>query len=666
MSTRLLTGLLLLTVLPACIPPADEATLPPLNVDIDAPLTRQVAEWQNNRRQDSLLLGLGDDDASLRFLSARALASFPTLSDAVIDSLLSLLSDPVEEVRTQAAYALGQTGNPRVAAGLAAGFDRTAASSRFDAALLEAVGKTGDAASVADLAAISTYTLADTALMAGRAWGLYYAALRGNRSLATDAVMVELVLSTDAASEIRHPAAHYLQRISFPVDSVQERGLRKELRNTRDPIVAMGVIRTLGRSGSGAARLALLRRMETTADWRERVEVLLAFSGFEYATVRESVIEALRDRHPLVARTAADFFLGNGVETDAPLYLQLAQDPLPNHLELQLYRAANRHLSPFLGDYRDRINADLRTQYAALADPYAKADALRALGEFPWMYRAIYGYYQETEVPVVRTAAAETLQAISDRSDFDDFFRGNSRRVRGELAAYFQQMIEGREEGPAYHAALALTESPTAYQPYYSDLTWLDAALAGFDLPRQLETYTVVFSARNALKGTTESLPALDPARVRPIDWKLLREDGPRTVDLTTEQGTFSITLWPAVAPATVSSFLELVNRGYYDDKVFHRVVPNFVAQGGGPRGDGFGSEDFVVRTETPYLHWDRAGLVGMASAGKDTEGVQFFITHRPTPHLDGKYTIFGEVTEGQDVVDRLLPGSRITRVELR
>ena len=105
---------------------------------------------------------------------------------------------------------------------------------------------------------------------------------------------------------------------------------------------------------------------------------------------------------------------------------------------------------------------------------------------------------------------------------------------------------------------------------------------------------------------------------------------------------------------------------GYYDGKVFHRVVPNFVAQGGGPLGDGFGSESYAIRTETPGIRWDRAGLVGMASAGKDTEGVQFFITHRPTPHLDGNYTIFGQVTEGQDVVDRITVGTVIEEVTIR
>ncbi|OAV45848.1 hypothetical protein A3850_007890 [Lewinella sp. 4G2] len=122
----------------------------------------------------------------------------------------------------------------------------------------------------------------------------------------------------------------------------------------------------------------------------------------------------------------------------------------------------------------------------------------------------------------------------------------------------------------------------------------------------------------------------------------------------------------PDIAPASVSNFLALAEDQYYDGKVFHRVVPNFVAQGGGPLGDGFGAENYSLRTETPNVRWDRTGLVGMASAGKDTEGVQFFITHRPTPHLDGNYTIFAEVTEGQEVIDQITVGTKIESITIR
>lgn len=660
---RLLTGLLLLFWMVACIPPRNEVEEEPVTLDLTDQTTRHIFDLQNERRQDSLLLYLDSERPTYRYLAARALASFPSLSDIVVDSLIGYLRDPDVSVRTQVAHTLGQTRQPQLANRLIEAFNRTGHYPTFDAAILEAAGKTGDLGVASDLAGITTYTPADTQLMTGRAWGLYYAALNGYRNAQTDRAMVDLLLRPGIANRIKRPAAYYLQRIDFRVDTAQEHRLRDQLRNTIDPILAMGIIRTLGRSGMPSSRVALLRRMESSQDWRERVEIIHALTGFDYATVRESVVEALRDPHPLVALAAANYFVENGKEVDAPLYLQLARDELPKTISPQLYRAANRHLSPFLTDYRQRINRAVQQAYAATDNVYTQADLLRSLGEFPWNYRILYRYYREATEPPARTAAAEALQQLSDRDDFDDYFRGNARRVRAELAGYWQEMIESTEEGPAYHAAQALSSNAATYRDYYDQLHWLPTALEQYELPRQLETYREVFAADNALRDRALPLPNTDNPQVHQIDWDLLDRNANKTVTITTAEGPIKITLYPELAPATVSSFLTLVGRGYYDGKVFHRVVPNFVAQGGGPRGDGFGSEDFTVRTETPGVHWDRAGLVGMASAGKDTEGVQFFITHRPTPHLDDNYTIFGAVTEGQEVVDRLVPGSRILSI---
>ena len=664
----LLRGVVLIIFLPlftACIPPGEAAERTAVTVALGDSTTQRIITLQNRRRSEDLLPYLGHVELRYRYLAARAFGSFPSLSAPVADSLASLLTDPSEAVRVQAAYALGQSGRMEQAGRLMAAFDQSGKYVAANAAILEAVGKVGDLATAELLAGITTYTARDTLLLTGRTYGMLYAALRGLRSPATDAAAIDLALDAAVPDAARHPAAQYLQRIDFRPDSSQERRLRDVLRTTADPLLAMGVIRSLGRSAGAPARVALLRRLEARPDWRERVEILRALAGFDYASVRESVVESLRDPHPLVARTAAEYLVEHGNPADAPLYVELAAD-LPAPVAIPLYRAANRHLSPFLTDYRSRITGALRERYATTTDAYARADLLLALAESPWMYRELHAYYREATDAVTRTAAAEALRMIGAREDFAVFFRGSQQRVRAELAGYYRELIEGREEGPAYHAALALEAQPATYQAIYGDLAWLDTALDGFDLPRQLEPYTEVLSARNALVGQERESPATTPRGVRSADWALLREAGDRRVVLTTPQGTITLRLWPTVAPATVTSFLTLIQEGYYDGKTFHRVVPNFVAQGGGPRGDGFGSEDFVLPTETPHLHWDRAGLVGMASAGRDTEGVQFFITHRPTPHLDGKYTIFGEVVEGQEVVDRLVPGSRIESVTVQ
>jgi cyclophilin family peptidyl-prolyl cis-trans isomerase len=117
-------------------------------------------------------------------------------------------------------------------------------------------------------------------------------------------------------------------------------------------------------------------------------------------------------------------------------------------------------------------------------------------------------------------------------------------------------------------------------------------------------------------------------------------------------------------APGSVANFVELVSKKYFNDKFFHRVVPNFVIQTGCNRGDGFGSEDYSMRSEFSTRRY-KEGSVGMASAGKDTEGTQWFITHSPTPHLNGRYTIFAEVVAGMEVVHAIQVGDQIKTISL-
>jgi cyclophilin family peptidyl-prolyl cis-trans isomerase len=128
---------------------------------------------------------------------------------------------------------------------------------------------------------------------------------------------------------------------------------------------------------------------------------------------------------------------------------------------------------------------------------------------------------------------------------------------------------------------------------------------------------------------------------------------------IDTEKGTIQVELAMLEAPLTVHAFTELARQGFFSNITIHRVVPDFVVQDGDPRGDGEGGPGFTLRdelSERPYLR----GTVGMALDWADTGGSQFFITHSPQPHLDAKYTVFGEVVSGMDVVDRLAEGDRI------
>ncbi len=135
---------------------------------------------------------------------------------------------------------------------------------------------------------------------------------------------------------------------------------------------------------------------------------------------------------------------------------------------------------------------------------------------------------------------------------------------------------------------------------------------------------------------------------------------------LDTSKGEIVLSLTADKTPLTVANFVNLAKRGYYDGLTFHRVIPDFMIQGGDPTGTGRGGPGYRFEDEFhATLKHDGPGILSMANAGPGTNGSQFFITHVPTPWLDGKHTVFGRVLEGQDVVDAIAQGDKINKVTL-
>ena len=129
-------------------------------------------------------------------------------------------------------------------------------------------------------------------------------------------------------------------------------------------------------------------------------------------------------------------------------------------------------------------------------------------------------------------------------------------------------------------------------------------------------------------------------------------------IQIQTERGNMTIEMFEDEAPNTVANMISLIEKGYYDGLNFHRVISGFMIQGGCPHGTGTGGPGYDFDDEcAPDRRHDSAGILSMANSGPGTNGSQFFITHGPTPHLDGKHTVFGKVTEGQEVVDEIKQG---------
>ncbi len=137
------------------------------------------------------------------------------------------------------------------------------------------------------------------------------------------------------------------------------------------------------------------------------------------------------------------------------------------------------------------------------------------------------------------------------------------------------------------------------------------------------------------------------------------------TATIKTEKGNLVLELFASDVPVTVNNFVFLAREGFYDGTTFHRVIPDFMAQGGDPTGTGSGTPGYSFADEfTEHTHV--AGALSMANSGPNTNGCQFFITYSPQHHLDGKHSVFGQLVEGMNVLEKVKPGDKIIRISIR
>ncbi|MEN0005326.1 MAG: peptidylprolyl isomerase [Bacteroidota bacterium] len=647
--------------------PVEENKLTEVNIDIRNDLFQRISDFQDRQQLDSLYHYFQHPDPSYRYLAARAFASIR--DEATIDSLSTLLTDEIDAVRAVAAYAIGQVGEAAALPTLIDAFvqEDTASFRRTNGAILEAIGKCGTEQELSFMSTTETYLPTDTLLLEGQAWGIYRFALRNITNLEGTKRMVALVTDAAIPNSVRVIAANYLYRArNIQLDAFEEQ-LIPVFITSDDARIRMALAVALGKTSSENAQNALLAQFNEEEDYRVRCNILRALSNFPYENVQDIARKALRDANFHVSNRAAQYFLENGIEQDAVSYWKTAQDSLYWQSEVTMYGAALRHLPLYRAEMRNAINYGLRQKFFTLESPYQKATVLDALTEFAWNYRFIHREGIKLESAPVQSGMLSALSKITSDANFQNFFRGGSGKVARDIGNYYLQAFRSGDAAQIAIASGAITNASFAYSNYIptDSIIVLEQALAQLELPKETETYYELEAAIAKLQQKEPPARAT-PAFNHPIDWKLINDltDQPKA-QINTAKGDITIRLLPEAAPGTVANFIALSREGFFDGKNFHRIVANFVIQGGCPRGDGYGSLDYSIRSELSPLHYDEAGYVGMASAGNHTEGTQFFITHSPTPHLDGNYTIFGKVIKGLEVVDAIEMGDLIEEISI-
>ncbi len=310
----------------------------------------------------------------------------------------------------------------------------------------------------------------------------------------------------------------------------------------------------------------------------------------------------------------------------------------------QLSAQAETILRAMLDYPRSNVKED---KEAARQEQYALPDALRAFAAFKAidLDAVLRKHLSEPDV-VVRATAAELLANLPPTET-------NTRA----LAAVLPVALTERDSNDA---ALAIVDALGKQKNQEANVALKSVLDTSDHLVRRR---AVTLLRTNGAGDFSERIGTVQTTNIAADYRRALARLGKKVLaTVNTVKGALIIELLPDEAPLTVDNFVQLAKRGYFKNIKFHRVVPNFVIQGGDPRGDGNGGPGYSIRCEINQEPYDR-GAVGMALSGKDTGGSQWFVTHSPQPHLEGGYTVFGRVIAGMDVVDRITRGDVIRSI---
>ena len=637
-----------------------------INIDLNDKKVQQIIDLQDRQVTDTLLMYFRDPDATYRYLAALAMASIQ--DSMAIGALGNLLNDPSPEVCAVSAYALGQIGKPIAESLLIAGFrpQDSLSTLPLNAAILEAMGKCGSEASLKSIATVNSYRMSDTLLLEGQSRGIFRFGGRDLFCPEGTAKMVEFATNPAYPLKVRIMGANYLARYKkVPIDSALGDRLVRSVSLEPKAVVRMALALAIGRAKTYPTFVGLVDLMRSEPDYRVVCNAIRSMSNYPYKLSAPILYDWLKNKNLHIANTAAQYFVENGSSLDAGFYWRMAKDTIATSTQNKMYAAAHKYMGNSYGQYKDMINNELFSKFQRTQNPYEKAEILKALAAYPWNYKNIRNFGYRDPNLVVKSAAVEALGEICKLPNFWSYFGyTNSKRVRFEIFESLVEAVNGGDPAMVAAAALALREPNPVFKDLLVDSTFLLKAKSRLKLPAETETLGEIEKTMDFIYGTTT--PKAKPSYNNPINWAVLNTMTIYTKALIqTKQGNITLQFFPQQAPGSVANFIQLANTGFFNGKTFHRVVTDFVVQGGCPRGDGYGALPYSIRSEFAPLRYDEDGMVGMASSGPHTEGTQFFFTHCPTPHLDGRYTIFAKVLDGMEVVHKLQVGDLIEKVTI-
>jgi cyclophilin family peptidyl-prolyl cis-trans isomerase len=600
--------------------------------DYDQPILtnsgcQNIIGLQDKRDAKALIPYFVNNDYLLR---EQATLAFGSVTDtAALNSLYTMLEED-EPIAQAAAFAVGQIGHRSSVEVIQRLLERSMLEeTRFE--FFDAMGKCGDIELNYYLA--STYNVGKDAK--GTAWALME--LANNKKLNPAGIQLAItLLENESVYETRLAAAHAIARsgLDVPTKKIEAMFMAENLED-----VKMALAKPLNQMPASEINKDLIDNI-IASFYLTQINALRAFNGKKSILVDDWVNQILRNDANINLKITAAQYLNSVPGNSTPYLKQNIANGLNWRVRTILYQDA-------IKNNNESVIEDAYKKYDSTINLYEKGMLLEALGQLPgnkeWLIDEI-----SSNDSIVSTYGMEGMVNLINHSD-----------KKGTFAPYLYESLNSNHDAVVSLTAIAFRDN------VFKDIINVQLLInrqSKLKLPRQSEAYLELEKTIRMYTGKEGSMPLMNYNH--PIDLsRLAALDTLKGFVVKTTKGDLFMTVYPDEAPGTVQTIKDLVDQGYYNNKLFHRVVPNFVAQTGCPDGDGWGSLNFTIRSEFSKLRYFR-GSVGMASAGKDTESCQWFISLSPTPHLNGRYTLFAEITQGMEVVDVLEIGDRILSME--
>lgn len=621
---------------------------------------------------------LGDGEARVRRRAALALGRVGLR--AAVEPVTKLFADEEVEVRQMAAFALGLIGDPVARPALLAAL--ADASPIVQGRAAEALGMLGDGT---DAAAVSG--MVQGHIRAGALNGLDADDLSYPLAPPIEAVRLGLFALVRLGSYDALAAAA-LDPNGQPVSTWWP--VSYALQRLGDPRAAPALVRLLATPGRYTAAFAArglggMKSQDNAAPLRQIVERRVATPAVLIQAIRALAMIGDRGAIDALTKIVADIKADSTLRIEAMSALGTVAAAESVDLMLDLVSDGSPVIRGLALVALARMDPDTFLLTLSGLDPdrewSVRAAVATALGTLPPARGGpgLAVLLQDRDLRVTRAALAALVTSKSPQAEaiLIERLKADDFAVRAAAAGGLAQ-LKATGAVPALLEAYAATVGDTTYVARAAILTAI-AQLAPANARPLLEQalrdrdWAVRVRALELLRkiapdaGSDEAIrPAPAGRATSDAEWQQLVSPpfSPHAY-IETDRGVIEIEMAILDAPLTVANFIALARKGFFDGTAIHRIIPDFVVQDGDPRGDGEGGPGYTIRdeiNERPYLR----GTVGMALDWEDTGGSQFFITHSPPPHLDGRYTVFGQVVEGMEVVDRLVQWDVIRRVRIR